>query len=261
MYTTIETKIKKRSGWIILSRENKNNALNMTMIDEISDALYNFDSNAKVSSIVITGKGDRAFCSGMDLSGNDLFELSALDRHELQRKILGLFRQMIQLSKPTVARVNGVALGGGFGLACSCDIVVAKEEAIFGTPEINVGLFPYIIMAQLIRSTTNPRKLLQMMLLGEKIDAKKAIKLGFVNEIANSDSLDKKVKEVTDELSRKSPAILRLGRRAFYTMREMEYNSALEYLSCMLSLNMQAEDMLEGISAFIQKRHPDWKGK
>ncbi len=261
MPETVKTSISEKTGWLILAREERRNALNPQMLKEISQSLREFDENRDVMSIVLTGSGEKAFCAGMDLGGDEAVQLSPLERHEVQRQFLDLFRIIKGLTKPLVARVNGVALGGGFGLMCACDIVIAPDDIQCGTPEINLGLFPYVIMATLIRSTTNPKKLLEMMFTGNRISATEAKSLGFINEVVKREELDNKINEITDQLNKKSPAILRLGRRAFYTMRDMEYDKALEYLSGMLALNMQAEDMLEGIMAFMQKREPEWKGK
>jgi enoyl-CoA hydratase/carnithine racemase len=165
------------------------------------------------------------------------------------------------LKKPLLGRINGHALGGGLGLACACDIVIAADDCRFGTPEINVGLFPYVIMATLLRFTSAPKRLLEMMLTGERVDAKEAQQLGLVNYAVPREQLDAKVDEITKKIVNKSPAILRLGRRAFYTMRDMEYEKALEYLASMLAINTMAEDVAEGIAAFLEKREPVWKGK
>lgn len=261
MLGTVKTSISEKSGWITLSREERRNALNPKMLTEISQALREFDENRDVLNIVITGNGEKAFCAGMDLGGDEAVQLSPLERHEVQRQFLTLFKIIKDLTKPLVARVNGVAFGGGFGLMCACDVVIAAEDIQCGTPEINLGLFPYVIMATLIRSTTNPKKLLEMMFTGNRISAIEGKSFGFINEVVQRKELDNKIQETISLLNKKSPAILRLGRRAFYTMRDMEYEKALEYLSGMLALNMQAEDMLEGIMAFMQKREPEWKGR
>jgi enoyl-CoA hydratase/carnithine racemase len=147
------------------------------------------------------------------------------------------------------------------GLVAACDIGVASENARFGTPEINVGLFPYIILATLIRVTSNPKRLLELMLTGERISADEALKLGFINYVVPQDKLDEKVNEVVLKLLKKSPAILRLGKRAYYTARELEFSKSLEFLSSMLSINTMAEDLVEGIMAFFEKREPEWKGR
>jgi len=160
-----------------------------------------------------------------------------------------------------LGRINGHALGGGLGLACACDIVVAAQDCRFGTPEINVGLFPYVIMATLLRATSAPKRLLELMLTGERIDAQQAWQFGLVNYVVPREQLDAKVGEIAGKITAKSPVVLRLGRRAFYTMRDMEYEKALEYLASVLAINTMAEDVAEGVSAFLEKREPQWKGK
>jgi enoyl-CoA hydratase/carnithine racemase len=261
MYQTIVTETKGKTGIITLSREERRNAISPTMIVELLDALKTYDYDPNIFVIVLTGAGTKAFCAGADFGEAMGTTASLLDRHEEQRKFAELFKVIKGLQKPLLGRINGHALGGGFGLACSCDIVIAAEDCRFGTPEINVGLFPYVIMATLLRSTSAPKRLIEMMLTGERLDAREAQQLGLVNHVVPREQLDAKVDEIIEKITSKSPAILRLGRRAFYTMRDMEYEKALEYLSSVLAINTMAEDVGEGISAFLEKREPRWKGK
>jgi len=261
MYQTIATEAKDKVGRITLSREEKRNTITPTMMTELLDVLGKYDDDLDVVAIVLTGSGEKAFCAGADFGESVGAAVSFLDRHEEQRKFIELFKMIKGLKKPLVGRINGHALGGGFGLASACDIVIAAEDCRFGTPEINVGLFPYVIMATLLRCTSSPKRLLEMMLTGERLDAGEALQLGLANYIVPRDQLDAKVDEIVQKIVKKSPAILRLGRRAFYTMRDMEYEQALEYLSSMLAINMMAEDVSEGIVAFLEKREPVWKGK
>jgi enoyl-CoA hydratase len=261
MYQTIVTETRDKAGIITLSREERRNAISPTMVVELSDALKKHDDDRNILVIVLTGAGSKVFCAGADFGEAVSATASLLDRHEEQRRFAELFKVIKGLQKPLLGRINGHALGGGFGLACSCDIVVAAEDCRFGTPEINVGLFPYVIMATLLRSTSAPKKLMEMMLTGERLDAREAQQLGLVNHVVPREQLDAKVDEIIKKIASKSPAILRLGRRAFYTMRDMEYEKALEYLSSMLAINTMAEDVVEGISAFLEKREPHWKGK
>ena len=261
MYQTIVTETKDKAGIITLSREERRNAISPTMIIELFDALKKYDDDPNILAIVLTGAGSKVFCAGADFGEAVSATASLLDRHEEQRKFAELFKVIKALHKPLLGRINGHALGGGFGLACSCDIVVAAEDCRFGTPEINVGLFPYVIMATLIRSTSAPKRLLELMLTGERVDAREAQQLGLVNHVVPREQLNTKVDEITKKITSKSPAILRLGRRAFYTMRDMEYEKALEYLASVLAINTMAEDVAEGITAFLEKREPQWKGK
>jgi len=261
MYQTITAEVKDRVATITLSREERRNAISPAMMTELLDAFKKYDDDPSVVAIVLTGAGSKVFCAGADLGASMGATASFLDRHEEQRKFAELFKIIRGLKKPLLGRINGHALGGGLGLAAVCDIVIAADDCRFGTPEINVGLFPYIIMATLIRFTSAPKRLLEMMLTGERVDAKEAQQLGLVNYVVSREQLDAKVDEITKKIVSKSPAILRLGRRAFYTMRDMEYEKALEYLASMLAINTMAEDVAEGIAAFLEKREPVWKGK
>jgi len=261
MYEAITAEVKDRVGRITLSREERRNAISPTMMNELLDAFRGYDDDGGVAVVVLTGAGEKVFCSGADVGESIAAGASFLERHEEQRKFVELFKIIKGLRKPLVGRINGHAMGGGLGLACACDIVVAADDCKFGTPEANIGLFPYVIMATLLRAATAPKRLLEMMLAGERIDAREALDLGLVNHVVPRGQLDAKVDEVVGKLAAKSPATLRLGRRAFYTMRDMEYEKALEYLSAMLAINTQAEDVAEGISAFMEKRQPEWKGK
>lgn len=261
MYQTITTDVKDKVATITLSREDKRNAISPTMMSELLDVFRKYDDDPSVQAVVLTGAGNKVFCAGADFGESMGTTGSLVDRYEGQRKFAELFKMIKGLKKPLLGRINGHAMGGGFGLACACDIVVAADDCRFGTPEINVGLFPYIIMATLLRFTSSPKRLLEMMLTGDRIEAKEAQQLGIVNHVVPREQLDAKVSEIAQKIAGKSPAILRLGRRAFYTMRDMEYEKALEYLTSMLTINTMAEDVSEGITAFLEKREPVWKGK
>ncbi len=261
MHETLVTEKKAKTGVITLSREERRNAISPAMLTELFDALAEYDDDPGIVAVVLTGAGSKAFCAGADFAESMGATTSLLERHEQQRRFADLLKAIRDLKKPLLARVNGHALGGGLGLACACDIVVAAEDCRLGTPEINVGLFPYIIMASLLRSASAPKRLLEMMLTGERLDAREAQQLGLVNHVVPREQLDSKVDEITAKLTSKSPAILRLGRRAFYTARDMEYGKALEYLASVLAINTMAEDVAEGVAAFLEKREPQWKGK
>jgi enoyl-CoA hydratase len=261
MYQAITADVKDKVGTVTLSREEKRNAISPLMMNELLDVFEKYDKDPDVVVMVLTGAGSKVFCSGADIGESVAAGASFVERHEEQRKFAQLFKMIIGLDKPLVGRINGHALGGGLGLAAACDIVIAAEDCKFGTPEINIGLFPYIIMATLLRFSSAPKSLLEMMLTGDRLDARQAQGLGLVNHVVPRDELDAKTSEIAGKLAGKSPAALRLGRRAFYTMRDMQYEKALEYLSTMLAINTQAEDVAEGIAAFMEKRDPMWKGK
>ncbi len=261
MYQTITAEEKGKVATITLSREERRNAISPTMVTELVDSIRKYDDDPNVLAIILTGAGNKVFCAGADFAESVGTTASFLERYEGQRSFAELFKIIRSLKKPLLGRINGHALGGGLGLAAACDIVIAADDCRFGTPEINVALFPYIIMATLIRFTSAPKRLLEMMLTGERVTATEAQQLGLVNYVVPRDQLDAKVDEIVEKIVNKSPAILRLGRRAFYTMRDMEYEKALEYLTSMLAVNTMAEDVAEGIAAFLEKREPIWKGK
>ncbi|MBI4361872.1 MAG: enoyl-CoA hydratase/isomerase family protein [Euryarchaeota archaeon] len=258
-YQTLLVEHRGPAGWVILNRPERQNSISPQLTHELIQALREMDANPEVRVVVITGAGDRVFSAGGDLGSGP--EPGPMERHMGHMEFAELSRILVGLSKPTIARVNGHAMGGGFGIAAGCDITIAVPEATLGTPEITIGLFPHIIMATLHRTTTNPKRLLEMMLLGERIPAEEARALGWVTHVVPRDQLDAKVSEVVEKLASKSPAVLALGRRTYYAMREMEWERALDYLAATLTLNSTLEDTREGILAFREKRAPKWKGR
>jgi enoyl-CoA hydratase/carnithine racemase len=183
-----------------------------------------------------------------------------LDLHDGRGQLAGLFHEMWALGKPIIARVRGYALAGGFGLMLACDFVIASDDAQFGTPEINVGLWPYMITVPLMRSMP-PKKALELMLTGRRVDATEAERIGFVNRIVPADQLDAATGELAKSLASKSPAIMRLGRDSFYAVWDANAADALHLLHSMLTITSYTEDAAEGIAAFAEKRDPEWKGK
>jgi enoyl-CoA hydratase len=245
-------------GRLTINRPQARNTLNKEVIVGLTEGLDRLEADPEARVIVITGAGDKAFCAGADLR----FDPSAgmIPMHDERGRYADLLRRILRCGKVIVARVNGHALGGGLGLALACDIVVAQEGATFGTPEITLGLFPMMIMALLVRHV--PRKrLLEMMLTGQKFPAAKAMELGMINYCMPAGELDAKTDEITAALAGKSAAILRLGKRAFYGMEDMSIDQALTYLHSMLTVNSLAEDAMEGVISFMEKRAPEWKDK
>lgn len=211
-----------------------------------------------VRVVVITGAGDRAFSAGGDLSAGFVDE--PLAGHPERAALAGLIRSMHTNPKPIIARVNGVALGGGFGVAVAADITIAADDVRMGTPEIDIGLWPMMISAVLVRSM--PRKaLLDMMLTGRVIAAEEALAYGLVTRVVTRDRLDAEVDEVVRALQAKSPAALALGKRAYYSMEDMDADTALDHLHIGLTTTSMTRDAAEGVAAFIGKRPPEWTGR
>lgn len=211
-----------------------------------------------VRVIVYTGAGDKAFSAGGDLSGS--FVDDPVGLHRSRGDIAELFRLMMRGGKPTVARVNGHALAGGFGLAVACDITICVDDAKLGTTEVTVGLWPMMISAVLVRSM--PRKaVLEMMLTGRLITPVEAHRLGAVSRVVSRDDLDLTVDETVASLAALSPATLMLGKDSFYGMADLDLDTALDRLQGGLTEIAMTEDAAEGVRAFIEKRSPDWSGR
>lgn len=245
-------------GRITINRPDRRNALSPEVVRGIADALSQFESNKNVRAAVLTGAGDKAFCAGGDLGG--MVSDSKVDLHWQRSEIGELLVAMRGSRLPIVARVNGHALAGGFGLMLGCDLVVAVEDAQMGTPEINIGLWPFIISAVIQRDI--PRKVaMELMLTGKRLTAAEAKQWGFVNRVASRDGLDAEVDSLVGELLSKSHLILALGKRSFYRAEDMSFNEGLDYLAGMLTVCLESEDTVEGVTAFLQKRAPEWKGR
>ena len=244
---------------ITLNRPEQRNPLSGVMLHDLATAFRWCRHEPEVRVVVLTGAGDRAFCAGADLSSFD-GGMTDLERHRSRDLFVELFALMSSLGKPIVGRINGHALAGGLGLACSCDLLVSTDTATFGTPEINVGIWPMMIQAILARNL--PRKvLLEMEMLGDRWTATQLEAFGLINRVVPHDQLDGAVKDIVDKLAKKSPVAMRLGRDSFYRQQDMEFNAALAYLHSQFTLITLTEDSKEGIKAFFEKREPDFKGK
>src|SRR5690348_7468561 len=243
---------------VTLNRPDQRNPLSATMLRDLGAAFRWCKDEPDVRVVVLTGAG-RVFCAGADLTSFD-GDTSAIDKFRSRDLFVDLFLLMADLGKPIVGRINGHALAGGLGLACSCDILVAVDTATFGTPEINVGIWPMMIQAILSRNI--PRKvLLEMEMLGERLTALQLQTLGVVNRVVPHERLDSVVGEIAEQLAKKSPVAMRLGRDSFYRHQDMDFRAALHYLHGQFLLVSQTEDSREGIKAFFEKREPDFKGQ
>ncbi|MBI4730111.1 MAG: enoyl-CoA hydratase/isomerase family protein [Acidobacteria bacterium] len=242
-----------------INRPDKRNALNVTVMRELREAFALAKADPDVRVAVLTGAGEKAFCAGGDLGGFSQEE-SRVQHHLLRGTLTDLLEEMTRLGKPIVARVNGHALAGGFGLVCGCDLAIATETAEFGMPEINMGLWPFIITAVVGRAMP-ARKALEMMMTGERISAAEAERLGVILRAVPAGELDKAVDDLAEKLSSKSPLIMRLGKDSFYRSRDMGLREALDYLHGQLAVCLESEDTVEGVAAFLQKRAPEWKGR
>ena len=244
---------------VTINRPERRNSLSWEVVRLLRERVAAARSDPRVRVLVLTGAGDRAFCAGADLGGMAK-GAGFLDLHDGRGKLAQLFLDLWELGKPTVARVRGYALAGGFGLALACDLVVAADDAQFGTPEIDVGLWPYMITVPLMRSMP-PKQALELMMTGRRVDAAEAARIGFVTRVVSVDELDGAVAELAATLAAKPPGVLRLGRDSFYGVWDRAAEDALAYLHPMLTVTTLTEDAQEGIAAFQEKRPPRWTGR
>jgi enoyl-CoA hydratase/carnithine racemase len=241
---------------IAIDREERRNALTWTLVRHLRGAVAEAKAAERVRVVVLTGVGDRAFCAGADLTGmaaGDTF--AAL--HDSRGELAELFRDLWALGKPTIARVRGYALAGGMGLALACDLVVASDDAQFGLPEIDVGLWPHIASVPLRRSMP-PKVALELMMTGRRVDAHEALRIGFVNRVVPVGELDAAVEALADTLASKPAAVMKLGHDSFHAAWDLGADDALHLLHPLLTVTAQTEEAAEGIRAFTEKRPPVW---
>lgn len=243
---------------LTINRPERRNAINPEVVRALREGLAAAEADPGVRVLVLTGAGDRAFCAGGDLAGGTAE--GAVAQHFERAGVGELFSALRRSRLPVVARVNGHALAGGFGLMLACDLVVAAEGAELGMPEVDVGLWPFMVSALVHRDL--PRKLaLELMLTGRRLPATEGLRLGFVNRVVPRPELDPAVAELTAAVAAKSPLIASLGKRSFYSSEDLDFEAALEYLAGMLTVCLQSEDTAEGVAAFIEKRAPRWRGR
>jgi enoyl-CoA hydratase/carnithine racemase len=250
--------VQDQTAFLTINREDRRNAITQEMIFLLHSFLDRADQDEAVRAVCLTAKGDRAFCSGADLGLTEAGE--GEDRLAGAKNYASLMKKMSRFGKPSVARVNGACLAGGLGLMLSCDIAIARQDVSFWTPEVNVGIFPMMVGALLIRQV-GWKKMMDMVLTGRKVPASEAERIGLISRAVAPERLDEEVQEVLKGLTSKSPIGLRIGKEAFRTMADKPFDDAVDYLCEALGRAVSTEDALEGMMAFIEKREPNFKGR
>jgi len=256
-YIRIRSQVEGAIMTIRLAYPERRNAIGPQMVNELLHALEEAHADPAINVIVLEGEG-KAFCAGGDFA--QMTSVSDAPQIAPKGDYADLLLAMVRTQKPIVARVHGAAMGGGLGLVAASTLVIASTEAEFGTPEILVGLFPMMIMAVLARLVPR-RRLLEMMLLGEKLSAEEAKEIGLVNQVTAPDALDGSVAILCQKLSAKSPITVRLGLRAFAAQEEQPLEEALPMLRARLAECLSTDDAREGLMAFLEKRPPKFTGK
>jgi enoyl-CoA hydratase/carnithine racemase len=243
--------------WLTINREARRNAMSHTVLAEMQLAIDAAQTNREILAIVITGTGTKAFCAGADLQSAQAF---TTDYSDPTGHLARLLRSAKASHIPLIARVNGACMAGGMGLLAMCDMAVSTPEAVFGLPEVKVGVFPAQVLA-VLQHVIPKRQLVEMCLTGEPISAAQALDIGLINHVSSDEGLDAKLQWLLERLLDKSPAAIRRG---IYTMKKIEamsFEEAMSFTESQIALFTLTEDAKEGQKAFQEKRKPVWTGR
>src|SRR5579875_2926550 len=259
-YETIRYDVTEKGvATIALDQPQTRNALSEELLDELIQALAAARESEQVRCVVLTSTHERVFSSGANLAGFAA-DVPLVRKYIGTERFPALFRLLGELGKPSLCAANGHVLAGALGLALACDLVIARESARFGTPEINVGAFPFMIMALIYRNVPR-KKTNELLLLGDQILAEEAERIGIVNRVVAAEEFDAAVREWAEKLAAKSPVMMRLGKDAMFRQLDLPFVEALEFLRSQLTIALSTEDVQEGVRAFFEKREPRWTGR
>lgn len=250
-YATLRYELAGAVATIALDRPAARNALSDAALDELLAAFQSARDDDRVRCVVLASTHPKVFSSGGDLAGFAAADLTLFPR---------LFTLIGELGKPVICAAGGHVLAGAVGLALACDLVIASEHATFGTPELDVGLFAFMVSALLTRNVGR-KACAQLLLLGERIDAHEAHRIGIVNRVVAAAELDEAVAAWARRLADRPPEIIKLGKDALWHTQDMALGDALEWLSEQLAVALRSPDAKEGVAAFLQRREPRWSGR
>jgi enoyl-CoA hydratase/carnithine racemase len=258
-YEKIRVEVGDGVATITLDDPETRNALSDQLLTELLDALRAVKEDDDARVVVLASSHEKVFSAGGNLGG---FAADAPTAHKYFAT--GLFPQVFielgELGKPSIVAASGPVLAGSLGIALACVLIIAKDTAGFGTPEINVGLFPFMIMALIYRNVPR-KKTTEMLLLGDRLTADEAREAGIVNKVVPAEEFDAAVADWAQKLASKSPLVMKLGKDAMWRQLDMPLLDALDYLRSQLTIELQTEDAIEGVTAFFEKREPEWKGR
>ena len=244
---------------LTMNRPQARNALSQGMLRAMLDAFIEVSTDETARVVILAGAGP-GFCAGHDLKEIKAQNYSRNYTEQLFADCAELMQTIIRLPKPVIAQVHGIATAAGAQLVASCDLAISSQEARFATPGVNIGLFCSTPMVALSRNLSN-KHAMQMLLTGDLIDAQNAYRMGLVNEVVDAEQLERKTMELALKLASKSPLTVAIGKEAYYRQAELPLSEAYDYTKEVMVRNLEARDAQEGISAFIEKRHPVWCGK
>ena len=258
-FDTLRYAVADGVATVTLDQPETRNALSDQLLDELITAFEAARDDAEVRCVVLTSSHEKVFSAGASL---DQFaaDVPLVHKHFGTERFPHLFRTILNLGKPTICAANGHVLAGSLGVALCCDLIVAKQTATFGTPEINVGVFPFMIMALIYRNVPR-KKTNELLLLGDRISAEEAREIGIVNRVVAATDFNTAVDDWATKLAAKSPVMMRLGKEAMYRQLDMPFEDALDFLRSQLSIAFTTEDIQEGVRAFFEKREPNWTGR
>ena len=246
---------------IILNDEKHQNTLSEEMINELSEVFEMAESDNEIKVIILSSIG-KVFCAGHNLKDLNSKRSENDNGEHYYKKLFQMCSELMisinKHSKPVIAMIDGIATAAGCQLISSCDLAYSSENSQFATPGVNIGLFCSTPMVPLSR-TVGKKQAMEMLLTGDLIDAKKALSIGLINNVFETEKLQENVLKIANKIASKSSATIKIGKDAFYKQKDMSLKEAYDYTSKIMTENMLHKDSEEGITAFLEKRSPNWK--